>query len=165
MNFIKSIIFKIGIGFLYGAGFAVAIVVIVSISFSKFSERSMSNMSEGKELKKDLKTEREFMFREYDESANLVTEITKERISENEFTLLGTLKNNGNANWSSINLKAELFNKDGEFIETCSEYISDKSSPGSSINFKLSCGNCSKLQLEEYHSYKLTIAGAHFNMK
>jgi hypothetical protein len=161
MSFITNVLLKIGIGFLYGLGFAVAIAIISSISLSHFSKKTVYSENE----MESFKAERDLIFKEYDENAKLVPEVTKEKISVNEFTLIGALKNDGDSNWSSINLKAEIFNKNGEFIEECSEYISDNSSPGSTINFKLSCGNCSKLQLEDYHSYKLSITSASFNMK
>ncbi|MGV8836135.1 FxLYD domain-containing protein [Cellvibrio sp.] len=171
MSFIKNMLIKLGTGFLYGAGFSVAIVIVVSLSLSKLSNSiigSESEMNQSEEIETEeieTENENEYMFKKYDESAKLVTEITKERISKNEFTLLGILKNEGESSWSSINIKAELFDKNGEFIDECSDYISDNSSPGSSINFKLSCGNCSKFQLGDYHSYKLSITSAHHNMQ
>jgi len=167
MSFIKSISLKIMTGFLYGIGFIFSIFIIGSFYFSTYPEGIISTKSERNEEYeiKTTKIERNVTFREYDKSANLVAEITKERISENEFTLLGVLKNEGIYSWSAINVKAELFNKDGEFIDECSEYISETSSPGKVINFKLSCGSCSKIQFEQYHSYKLSITGAHFKMQ
>lgn len=162
MSFIKNILLKIGTGFLYGAGFSIAFIIISSFSFSYFLDRPKETEIERTEYVETRKSEREKIFKNYDESAKLITEVKKENISENEFTLIGSLRNEGDSNWSYIKLKAEIFNKNGEFIDQCSEFITEKSSPGSSINFKLSCGNCSKFTLEGYDSYKLSITGASF---
>jgi len=162
MSFIKQILLRIGTGFLYGAGFSVAVVIICSVSFSYFFGNLKETRKERSELAENRKAEMDKIFKKYDESANLVTEVTKQKITESEFTLIGNLRNEGDSNWSFINLKAEIFNKNGEFIDQCSEIISEKSSPSSSINFKLSCGNCSKINLEEYHSHTLSITEASF---
>jgi len=151
MNFIKGVLNKLGAGFLYGAGFIVG-VSIISIYGMPYFQDIMIKESEEKMSS---------MFIEYDESANLITKVTDENIGNGEFKLLGNIENKGNKSWSSISLKAELYDQDGNFIEQCEEYVQQTSKPESIINFKLSCGSkCTKLQIEKYKTYKLFITDA-----
>lgn len=151
MEFIKSVLVKLGSGVLYGAGFIVGLGIIGVYVLPHFQDAMISGSEE------NIKS----IFIEYDESANLLTKVTNERISDEDFTLLGAIENKGDKTWSSISLKAELYDSNGNFIEQCEEYVNQTSRPGSSINFKLSCGSqCSKLQMEQYSSYKLLISDA-----
>ena len=163
MNFIKTIFIKLGSGFLYGAGFTVAVAVIWPFAFSFMEFGIEEKQTRREDRAKERDEEMRLMFREYDESANLSVSVSKERIESDEFTLLGTLENKGDASWSSVSLKAELFNEAGEFIEECTEYVNHTSAPGSTINFKLSCGSCTKFKLRDYKSYKLTITDARYS--
>ena len=52
MSFIKQILLRIGTGFLYGAGFSVAVVIICSVSFSYF----FGNLKETRKELELLKT-------------------------------------------------------------------------------------------------------------
>jgi len=163
VNFIKEALKKMGFGFLYGAGFILAAVTVGSFAFSYIEDDIDKKEVMMEERKKEREKERRLRFRDYDETANLNLSVSKERIEDEEFTLLGSLENNGNEKWSSVNLKAELYNEAGEFIDECGEYITQMSAPDSKINFKLSCGSCSKFQLRDYHSYKLSIVDARFS--
>ena len=151
MDFIKGILNKLGAGFLYGAGFIVG-VSILSIYVMPLVQDKIIDESEEKMSS---------MFTEYDESANLITKVTSENIGDGKFTLLGNIENKGSESWSSVTLKAELYDHEGNFIEQCEEYVRQLSKPGSIINFKLSCGSsCTKLQIDKYKTYKLIITDA-----
>lgn len=163
MNFIKAIFVKLGTGFLYGAGFMIAAAVVGNFTFS-YMESDMEEMERKQEERNKNREEKmRMMSRSYDESAGLSVSIAKERIADDEFTLIGTIENNGDTKWSSVSLKAELFNEDGEFIDECTEYVNQTTIPGSKLNFKLSCGSCSKFQLRDYKSYKLAITDAMYS--
>lgn len=151
MELIKSILIKLGSGILYGAGFIVGLGIIGVYVLPHFQQVMVSDSEE----------KLSSLFIEYDESANLYTNVNSERISDDEFVLLGAIENRGDKSWSSISLKAELYDSNGNFIEQCEEYVNQTSRPDSSINFKLSCGSkCSRLQMEQYSSYKLFITDA-----
>lgn len=166
MNFIKSIFVKIGAGFLYGAGFFIALALVGSFAIDHIYDSSEENIAEVKaknlEAEKNIQEERRKLYRQFDETALLTALVTKERIDKEEFTLLGTLENKGDAAWSSVKLKAELFNEKGEFIDECSDYVSQTINPGTKINFKLSCSSCRKINFENYHSYKLEVVNASY---
>lgn len=159
MSVIKTIGTRLADGFLWGVGFMLA-VVAASAGYYMYLDASTQAALEASEV--ELSEERKRMFRDYDETALLALSVSREIINEEEFTLLGTIENNGDARWSSVSIKAELFNEAGEFVDECSEYVSETSRPGELINFKLSCGSCSKFQLRDYNSYKVAIVNAHY---
>lgn len=153
MDIIKKILGKLGAGILYGVGFFTGIAILVSIAMPYFESRIEGNSEETYSS----------MFIEYDESAKLEAKVNSENIGNGEFTLIGELSNKGEHTWSSVNLKAELYDESGAFIEECEEYIRQASRPGSIINFKLSCGSkCSAIQIEKYSSYKLLVVDAYY---
>ncbi|KAA3647645.1 MAG: hypothetical protein DWP95_02845 [Proteobacteria bacterium] len=159
----KTIFIKLGTGFLYGVGFMIAAGIAAGMAYSFIESDIEMKQAQQLERMELQKQNFESMFREYDETAKLSVSVTKERIQPDEFVLLGVIGNNGDASWSSINLKAELFNEAGEFIDECSHFINQTSAPDSKINFKLSCGSCSKFELRDFKSYKLSIIDASFN--
>lgn len=163
MTFIIAAVARVVSGFLYGAGFIMAVAVVWPSASAYMESDVEEKQTQWEDRAKERDEEMRRMFREYDESANLSVSISKERIESEGFTLLGTVENKGDASWSSVSLKAELFNEAGEFIEECTEYVNQTSAPGSVINFKLSCGSCTKFQLRDYKSYKLTITDARYS--
>jgi hypothetical protein len=139
----KSILTKLGSGFLYGVGFMMAAGIAGAMAYA-WIDADIKEKQAQYQLKAEQRAEEmRSMYRDYDESAQLTVSITKERIAADQFTLLGRIENNGDGKWESINIKAELFNAAGEFINECEHYIRETSTPGSTINFKLSCGSCS----------------------
>lgn len=153
MDIIKTILGKLGAGILYGAGFFIGLALLGSIAMPYFESK----------IEEDTEERMSSIFIEYDETAMLEATVTSESIGNGEFTLIGELSNNGKHTWSSVSLKAELYDESGAFIEQCEEYIRQTSRPGSTINFKLSCGSkCSALQIEKYANYKLMVVDAHY---
>ena len=104
------------------------------------------------------------MFKDYDESAKLSVDVKTEKIRDGAFTLLGEVTNNGIYAWQMINLEADLFDKKGQFIEQCTEYVSQILRPGEVANFKLSCksSSCNTVDVNGYNSYTLKIADARY---
>lgn len=162
MNIKQKILLQISAGFFHGIGFMLATTIVGFFAFSFMKsnvEGEKQNLVEkSKKIEKDLS----LILRQYDESAKLTISVTKEKIDQNEFTLLGTISNKGDGKWSAITVKAELFNETGQFINECSQFINQNSIPGSTINFKLSCSNTyySKFELHGYSSYKIGIVSA-----
>ena len=155
MSFIKASGIKIANGFLFGVGFMLATVAVSMASYFYMEESAEKRAAKYEE-------ERKTLFREYDETALLTLSIAREKINAHEFTLLGTVENNGDATWSTVNIKAELFNESGEFIDECSEYIMKTSRPRDAINFKLSCGSQWAVIQHEYKTYKISVVDAHY---
>jgi len=162
VNFIKYVFAKIGSGFLYGVGFVIASLLLGSLAFSYVDSNLEAKEQKRKERELARQEERRLMFRDFDETAKLDVEVTKERIEPGEFTLLGKVENRGDAKWSYVSVKAELFNESGDFIDECTEIVSETIAPGQVLNFKLSCGACSQFKLRDYKKYELKITDARY---
>ena len=160
MEILKQLLNKILTGFLLGIGFVIAIVLLGGYAVSYMTTTAIEKSSEEVETKV---TEYTSPFREYDESAELHAIVKTENIGNGLFSLLGEINNNGKDTWQMVQLKAELFNESGKFIEQCEEYVSQTIKPGQTINFKLSCksASCNAFEPKGYHSYKLIITNAH----
>jgi len=162
MNILNKVLIKLGLGFLCGTGFMIGVVVFTSVGTKYIDYQLRSEQTEFEESLEEaspIDSER----RNYDESANLVILDLKERISTTEFTILGAIENRGNVSWSTIKLKADLYDKEAEFIEQCQAYVLQTLAPQASTNFKLSCKSSENFSMNGYDNYKLSIADAHFS--
>lgn len=151
MVFLKKILEKIGTGLAYGIGFGIIMIAIAggsSLYFENKVDETIYGEVDGDECRN---------FKQCEETSGLKLKITKERINEEDFILLGKLTNSGVIKWTSAKVKAELFDKEGNFIDECTERVDQKIFPGTEVNFKLSCSKCSKVNLEGYASYKAYI--------
>ncbi|HHJ16882.1 MAG TPA: hypothetical protein ENJ80_09315 [Gammaproteobacteria bacterium] len=61
-----------------------------------------------------------------------------------------------------MQIEIELFDKEGKFVDECSEYMSGTILPGDTENFKVSCRRCDKNPLPEYQTYTIEIRDAYF---
>ena len=163
MEIIKNILSKILNGFLIGIGFIIAAGLLGSYAVSHITSAARESSNLNSDITKD-REELKDMFKEYDESAQLTAVVNTERIGNGEFTLLGEITNNGSFSWQMINLQADLYNTKGQFIEQCTEYVSETLRPGETANFKLSCrsSNCNTVDVNGFESYKLKIADARY---
>lgn len=150
MELINNALKKIGSGIAYGIGFGIMIFVF-SWAAGTYLENEMEESLNGSEDSEECRN-----FKKCEESSGLELEITSERINE-DFVLLGKIKNTGNIKWTSVTVKAELFDKGGQFVDECNELVDQKVFPGKEVNFKLECAGCSKPHLEGYASYKAII--------
>ena len=149
MEFLKKVI----AGFAIGIGFSVALVVVATLSM---------NYMIGKMYEDTMSATEKFMYRDYKEEDNKL--VILDEVSQKEkdgLTITGSVKNNDEIAWSSINIEVELFDKNGKFVHECSEYIAQKVEPGKSENFKVKCKGCKKNIIPEYETYKVRIVSAH----
>lgn len=151
MKFLKKALEKIGTGLAYGVGFGI-IMLVYSWANSLYYENKIDKTVYGNSHGDNCRD-----FKKCEATSGLKLAITKERIDEEEFILLGKLTNSGDIEWTSVSVKAELFDKEGNFIDECTESVNQKVFPDSEVNFKLSCTKCSKVSLDGYASYKAFI--------
>jgi|GEM_PF-3603409 hypothetical protein len=161
MEILKNLLSKILSGFLLGVGFVIAAGLLGGYAISHMSTTAMETRTAEIESKMP---EYKSPFREYDETAKLNAVVKTENIGNGLFSLLGEINNNGEHSWQMVQLKAELFDKSGKFIEQCEEYVSQTIKPGQTINFKLSCksASCNAFEPKGYHSYNLIITDARY---
>ena len=143
---IKTALIKIASGLLIGIGFAVALVAVFY-----GTERWMKSATAEGEL-----------YKKYKPDSGLVIKNHRPQPLEQGAAFLGTVENNGKDTWESISIVAELFDKDGQFVDKCSSYESGGIAPGQSRNFKVSCGGCRDSTGTAYDHYTIAIVEAHY---
>jgi len=168
LEVLKQLAIKLFGGFVLGIGFIAAAGIFGSYAISHIASgvTSEKEIISNKSIKKTRK-KYESLFRKYDETAKLSVQVKTEEVGNGSFKLLGELKNSGMHSWSGVKLQADLYNNSGQFIEQCEKYISNSIDPGKTVNFKLVCSSrkCSKLNLNDYNSYKLNISNARYVRK
>jgi hypothetical protein len=137
INFFKNALKKIGTGLLYGIGFGVAAGVIMFVITDKMTASMWSD--EGIEKVKFTKHE----------------EVKR----GTSVYILGTIENSASVPIRSLTIQVDLLDKNGKFVEQCSEYIRGTFKAGESRNFKVSCGGCKDKPVVEHESYKLRAVG------
>ena len=161
MSIFKNSVNKILTGVFYGLGFCLVLFLFSIASSFYFQQTFSTERSTEYSYVSDYDEDKCRSLSECDEPG-LNFEIVSEKIDTESLILLGKIKNDGDIKWTSVSLKVELFDQDGNFIDECSEYISGGVAPNITENFKISCGsNCSKANLDDYHHYKIKIADAH----
>ena len=143
---------KIVQGFLLGLGFSIAFVLVLIAAQYLYT----------KYVFEDQVREATFgsNWKEYSEDAGLVITEHNPIYTENSVEFIGVVANNGTDTWDSISIEIELFDKDGKFMDECSEYISSPLSPSESENFKASCGGCEKRPIADFDHYEIHIVDA-----
>jgi hypothetical protein len=85
----------------------------------------------------------------------LETKATKDGLN-----VLGRLNNVGSHTWDSVTVEAEMYDKDGKFLDETSGYISALLSPGSEEHFRLTFANPDAKILDESSKVVLKVADA-----
>ena len=147
---------KIVQGFLLGLGFTVAFVLVLIAAQYLYMKYMVQDQISGVMRGNDWK--------EYSDSSGLV--ITEHSPIRTEYSLevVGVVTNSGNDTWDNISIEIELFDKDGKFIDECSEYISSPLPPSKSENFKAKCGGCEKRPMADFDHYEIRIIDAMYEM-
>ena len=143
--------FWLGIGFIVPqlfimfSGTAISMLAMPSIMEASFDSKNndvVSNFTSNFDLKDQIKIQ------DYREKRN-----------GNQLLILGTIVNSGDKKASSIQLEAELKDKDGNFVYECTEYINKDLKPSDIENFQIKCG-CGKNAIPEYSTINVRVVSA-----
>lgn len=143
---IKAALTKIASGLLTGIGFAVAILAVFY----------------GTERWENSQKAEEGLYKKYKPDSGLIIKDHRPQQLQQNAAFIGTIQNNGKDTWDSVSIVAELFDKDGQFVDKCSAYESGRIAPGQSHNFKVSCGGCRDSTVPPYDRYTIAIVGANY---
>ncbi len=147
----KIILTKIFFGFLFGVGFSIAMFGTGFILEQLYNVTYVT--AETAKLHEVVS---------YDEDAKLVITSHSERIIDNSLIIIGTFENQGKNTWKHIQLEAEMYDDQGNFINECIGSVSSKIAPSQSENFKIKFSSeCSyKSDFPEYKNIVLKIKDA-----
>lgn len=137
IRLLKDALQKIGVGLLYGIGIGIAVSAITYFMTEKMTASFMNEAA----LEKIVITRHEKVRR--DEAV----------------LILGTLENKASESVRAVSVQVDLFDKDGKFVDQCSEYLRGALKSGESRNFKVSCGGCKDRPVVAHESYKVRVTG------
>ena len=137
IQMLKGALRKIGAGLLYGIGIGVSVGAIMHF----ISEKMAASVWNDAALEK-------------------VTITKHEEVRRNDDVfILGTVENQRAEAVRTLSIQVDLFDKDGKFVDQCSEYLRGALKPAESRNFKVSCGGCKKRPVITHESYKIRVIG------
>ena len=146
---IKTVFAKIGSGFLTGIGFAVAFMGL-AYGYEIWETSNRPDRSG------------EWGYKKYKTDSGLTIKDQRPQKQAQNTSFIGTIQNEGKDTWESVQIVAELFDKDGQFVDKCSSYESGRIAPGQNRNFKVSCGGCRDESVAPYDHYTVSIVDANY---
>lgn len=147
---LKSVLARIGDGILLGIGAGITIAIILYVQ----TQWAMASFEEG------LPDAAEF--RSYGPAAKLAVKSHRPQRAEANSAFIGQVANEGDASWNYVQISVELFDKDGQFIDKCTDHLEGTIAPDETRNFKVSCPNCANNPMPAYDSYEVAVVDATF---
>ncbi|GAA59064.1 hypothetical protein P20652_0923 [Pseudoalteromonas sp. BSi20652] len=147
LEIIKASLKMIGKGFLYGTGFALGVWFLFTFVLSniRYPNSPIAAESESVMVANSTKVK-----------SSKIKIISSKSISRPYLIdIIGTLKNTGDLSTSGVNLKADLFDENNNFIFQCETWLSDEIAPDQSLNFKVGCHGINEDIYKNFGSYKL----------
>ena len=93
--------------------------------------------------------------------ADLIIKDTEKRYTNGTFEILGILENHGKVNWDNIVVKAELYGKDGKFLDVLTGRTSANLLPGAIDHFKIESKEFPELRWEAINDMKVKVSDAY----
>jgi hypothetical protein len=139
---------KLGIGFIYGVGFALGVAGVLALTvvggasyFTSTTGRSVSFPASAEPRSKP------------DQFAISDTSVVKN--SWGGISVLGTVANTGEDTPRYVNVYADLFDKDGKFIYQCMYQFNEGLRKDQKANFMIECLSMPKELASRYQTYKV----------
>ena len=149
-------------GFLLGIGFIVPLSFVEFIAI-KYSFHEMTGMATDV-YEEAFDEEMEFEdvdYSEYDKS--YVDQISLSPVKEKrqgvQLLITGQFTNESEKPINSLEIEAELFNKNGDFVYECTKSFYEKKEPGVTENYLIKCG-CSQNGIPNYETVKVSVVKA-----
>jgi hypothetical protein len=102
------------------------------------------------------------VFRHNDDFATeIAVTLLERKTTGDQMNVLGKLKNNGKHTWNRVTVEAEVYDKDGKFLDESSDYLSMTLSPDSEEHFRLTLRSADPETLDESAKVVLKITDAH----
>jgi len=141
-------------GFWLGIGFAIPMIIVDLVSIG--SIWGVGSMVWESEFDEDGLLD--YSLDDID-TTQLTIKNQKETMNGEQLLIHGELLNDSDTTVNSVEIEAELFDAQGQFVYECSEHLSKSIASGATENIQIKCG-CSKNGVPEYNSVKLQIISA-----
>lgn len=99
----------------------------------------------------------------FSEKAGLV--VTEHHLKRGPYDadVLGAIRNTGKQSWSLVNVRVELQDKDGKFLDTCSSRLDGVIRAEQARNFKVGCYGSKERPLTSFEKYSVTVDHAYID--
>jgi hypothetical protein len=98
---------------------------------------------------------------EHNFRTDLIIKDTEKRYTNGTIEILGTLENHGKVNWENIVVKAELYGKDGKFLDVLTGHTSANLLPGAIDHFKIESKDFPELRWKAINDMKVKVSDAY----
>lgn len=92
---------------------------------------------------------------------DIIIKETEKRYINDTIEILGIIENRGKVNWEYIVIKAELYGKDGKFLDEITGRIAANLLPNTTDHFKLSAKEFPGARWEAINEMKIKVADAY----
>lgn len=149
-------------GFLLGIGFVVPLTFVEFVAI-KYSFHEMTGMATDvyeETLSEEMEIEN-VQYTEYDKSYVDQIKLSpfKEKRQGVQLLITGQFTNESEKSINSLEIEAELFDENGDFVYECSKSFYEKKEPGVTENYLIKCG-CSKNGIPDYKTAKVRVVKA-----
>ena len=93
--------------------------------------------------------------------ADLIIKDTEKRYINGTIEILGIVENNGKVNWENIVVKAELYGKDGKYLDELTRRIPANLLPGATEHFKIEAKDFPNERWEAINDMKVKVSDAY----
>ena len=146
-----TILKRLGIGFVYGVGFALGVAGILALGV--VGGASYLTSTTGRTVSVPVSGSVELPRSNPDQFVISNTSTITNRWGS--ISVLGTIDNKGGDTTRYVNVYADLFNKEGKFIYQCMHQFNEGLRKGQRANFMIECHGMPKELVPSYESYKV----------
>jgi len=139
---------RLGIGFIYGVGFAVGVAGVLALTV--LGGASFLTSTTGRSVSFPSSAERRSA---PDQFAISDTSVVKN--AWGSISVLGTVRNSGADTPRYVNVYADLFDKEGKFIYQCMHQFNEGLRKDEKANFMIECHSMPKDLALRYDTYKV----------
>jgi hypothetical protein len=140
---------RLGVGFVYGVGFALGVAGIVAVGMFGGATYLTSTTGRSASFPSTGPTESRS-----DPNQFVVSDTSVITNRWGSISVLGTIDNKGENTPRYVNVYADLFNKDGKFIYQCMHQFNEGLRKDQRANFMIECHGMPKDLVPSYESYK-----------
>jgi hypothetical protein len=140
---------KLGVGFIYGVGFALGAAGIAALAV--FGGASYLTSTKGASVSAPPSGTVE---RRSNPEQFVVSDTSTITNRWGSISILGTVENKGEDSPRYVNVYADLFNKDGKFMYQCMHQFNEGLRKGQRANFMIECHGMPKELMPTYETYK-----------
>jgi hypothetical protein len=145
-----SLLRRLGVGFVYGVGFALGVAGIVALGM--FAGATYLTSTTGRSVYFPPTGPAESRS---DPNQFVVSDTSVITNRWGSISVLGTIDNKGENTPRYVNVYADLFNKDGKFIYQCMHQFNEGLRKAQRANFMIECHGMPKDLVSSYESYKV----------